>query len=73
MQHASMTRRAWGRLFEGTLVYDSALDTTPLIDFYEGSVHFYLEVVPEPSSLALTGCGLAVVFAGTSIRRWLRR
>jgi len=46
--------------FSGTLTYLTAEDTTVGMDWYAGDVNFTLEYtpVPEPSTMALAGCGL---------------
>jgi hypothetical protein len=60
-------------LFNGTLTYLTATDTTPGMDWYAGNVNLSLQYTPapEPSTLALAGCGALGLAA--VVRRKRRR
>jgi hypothetical protein len=52
------TLYASGRIkFGGRLTYLVANDTTPGIDFYDGTISYELELIPTPGAAALLGLG----------------
>ncbi|MCL6475734.1 MAG: hypothetical protein K6U75_11865 [Firmicutes bacterium] len=42
----------------GTLVYDKNSDSTPGMDFYQGTVHLYAQAIPDASTVTLFASGL---------------